>query len=67
MVEVSLVLHDVDEAGPGQEEADHLGQELGQSDGGRFLEQSDIDLQVTQYINTQSHIILQSVSKRSLS
>ena len=29
VVEVSLVLQDVDEAGPGQEEADHLGQQLG--------------------------------------
>ena len=33
VVEVSLVLHDVDDAGPGEEEADHLRQELGQSNG----------------------------------
>ena len=44
MVEVPLVLHDVDQASPGQEEADHLGEELGQPDGGGFLEQSHIDL-----------------------
>ena len=51
VVGVALVLQHVDEAGTGQEESDRLGQELGQADGGRFLEQSHIDLQVALYID----------------
>ena len=61
VVGVALVLQDVDEAGTGQEESDHLGQQLGKSDGGRFLEQSHIDLQVTQYTMTYSVCIIYDI------
>ena len=47
VVGVALVLQDVDEACTGQEESDHLGKQLRQTDGWRFLEQPHIDLQTS--------------------